>query len=123
MERKRQILFLDDDGTTNFYHQELIETLDDWSGECKFCIEPEAALELMKKDDFDVLFLDINMPRISGWEFLDIIADKLTRLPRIYMLSTSIDPRDHQRAESHALVTAFCAKPLAPSQLGELIAI
>jgi len=62
-----------------------------------------------------VLFLDINMPVLMGWDVLDRLSllpdyakDKLT----VYMLSSSVDPADIQRAEANALVRKFVPKPI-----------
>jgi len=62
-----------------------------------------------------VLLLDINMPVMSGWEFLerfDNLAQDVKNLFKIYILSSSVDERDKQRSYANKNVSAFMVKPL-----------
>jgi len=62
-----------------------------------------------------VLLLDINMPVMSGWEFLerfDNLGDDVKKLFRIFILSSSVDERDKQRSYANKNVHAFMVKPL-----------
>ena len=76
------------------------------------------ALEYLKSNPeqtVDVIFLDINMPRMNGFEFLEAATKELgeafARMV-IVMLTTSIDPKDRKRAEDNPLVRDFLDKPL-----------
>ena len=73
-----------------------------------------------------VLFLDINMPVLSGWDVLD----KIETLPEtnkngidIYMLSSSVDHYDLQKAENHQLVKGYISKPLTKAKLLSLLSV
>lgn len=73
----------------------------------------------------DIIFLDINMPITDGWEFLKEfheLKDKLPKDIKIYMVSSSIDPRDQNRAKSIPEVTDYMEKPISMSKFAELIA-
>lgn len=62
-----------------------------------------------------VLFLDINMPGLSGWDVLDQIAatDDNTRVyVKTFILSSSVAEEDKQRAYSNPLVSGFVEKPI-----------
>jgi response regulator RpfG family c-di-GMP phosphodiesterase len=72
-----------------------------------------------------VLLLDINMPLMSGWEFLerfDNMRDDVKKLFRIYILSSSVDPRDKQRSYANKNVEAFMVKPLVKDNVVEILA-
>ena len=72
----------------------------------------------------DYIFLDINMPFIDGWMFLDdfkIIKSKLTKPISIYMVSSSIDPRDMTRARSNENVKDYVVKPVTREKFMELL--
>jgi CheY-like chemotaxis protein len=61
----------------------------------------------------DVIFLDINMPIWDGWDFLDeIIKLELKHSFEIYMVSSSTNPYDIEKAEKYPLIKRFLTKPL-----------
>lgn len=72
----------------------------------------------------DILFLDINMPYVDGWMFLQDYASLKGNLSKdiaIYMVSSSIDPRDIHRARSIPEVQQYVTKPLSREKFLELI--
>ena len=71
-----------------------------------------------------VIFLDLNMPIMDGWEFLDDFAkipcnnrDYVT----LYILSSSIDPRDLGRIKNYSMVNRYLVKPLNHQVLKEIL--
>lgn len=63
----------------------------------------------------DIIFLDLNMPVMDGWEFLNEfmkIKNNLNKKITLYVVSSSIDPRDLERARSFNLVTDYLIKPI-----------
>ncbi|MBV9962634.1 MAG: response regulator [Parafilimonas sp.] len=70
-----------------------------------------------------ILFLDINMPEIDGWDFLEEFSkmnDHIQEQFIIYLLSSSIDPSDKQRAASNNFVKDFLSKPLTYADVSKL---
>ena len=68
-----------------------------------------------------IIFLDINMPVMDGWEFLDAFGElEGSRNSVIYMLSSSVDPSDADRARSYSLVRDYLTKPLNQEKLDDL---
>ncbi|MBC6365912.1 two-component system response regulator [Algoriphagus sp. AK58] len=60
-----------------------------------------------------LIFLDINMPVLNGWEFLNkYLASFSHRKDKIVILSSSIDFQDRQRASEFQIVAGFLEKPL-----------
>ena len=62
-----------------------------------------------------VLFLDLNMPVFSGWDFLEKLEkldDQITNQLTIYVSSSSLDNRDIERANNIDLVKDYLIKPL-----------
>lgn len=69
----------------------------------------------------DVIFLDISMPLMNGWQFLD----ELTKQPvpshiKIFIVSSSIDPYDTDKASSYSLVTDYIYKPITIEKMKAL---
>lgn len=71
-----------------------------------------------------ILILDINMPLMNGWEFLDEynqLLDTLVSPIAIYMMSSSIDDRDMKRALSYEYVSDYIEKPITTELLRTLL--
>ena len=93
--------------------------------------KPEDALKLILKDYADpvksidtILFLDINMPSMTGWEFLDVFKDYETLIQKqfkIFILSSSVDDRDKERAAMSSLVSGFLSKPLKADDIKQVL--
>ncbi|MEQ6202680.1 response regulator [Sulfitobacter sp. HNIBRBA2951] len=125
----KRILLVDDDTVTNMLHQRviaksgLVEVID-------VATDGQEALDILNADLTahrplpELIFLDINMPGMGGFEFLEqypklnVEADAQLI---IVMLSTSLLPADHWRAEADPNVHSFCDKPLRLENLITLI--
>ncbi|MFK8082951.1 MAG: response regulator [Granulosicoccus sp.] len=66
--------------------------------------------------EVSVIFLDINMPRMNGFEFLEAASDLLSHDVAnavVVMLTTSLNPDDEERARGFEVVKEFVTKPLS----------
>jgi CheY-like chemotaxis protein len=73
----------------------------------------------------DVIFLDINMPIMDGWQFLEeyiMLKPRLGKKIIIYMVSSSIDPVDLNRAKKISEISDYIIKPVTPQMLEGIIA-
>jgi CheY-like chemotaxis protein len=87
----------------------------------------EAINELKKANDHtqlpDVILLDINMPVMDGWEFMNDFAEIKPRLGKkitIYFVSSSVNLDDIYRAKSFSEVTDYIFKPVTGRQLVQI---
>lgn len=110
--RIHDIWIVDDDQVITYITQRLLLNADP-NLEITGFLSAKMALEKLRIDGQvpDVLLLDINMPGISGWEFLDALS-QTTNEVNVYMYSSSIDPEDVKRARSYSMVKEFLSKPL-----------
>lgn len=115
-------LLVDDDNLCNLLTKMAIQK-SLTGAEVRDFIAPDAALKFIEtefenepEEDNKVLFLDINMPKLSGWEFLDIFETfpmQVKNQFKIYMLSSTIDPADIQRAKLNPHIIDFIEKPIS----------
>lgn len=73
----------------------------------------------------DIVFLDLNMPVMDGWEFLDLISgDECCRVLfkdiKIIILSSTVDPNDIKKAEKYTEVYSFLSKPITTGMLNQI---
>ena len=125
----QRFIVVDDDRSNNLICQFSLRRLSAET-EIKTFLDAEIALQYIK-DSYDdlseiptVIFLDINMPSISGWEFLEIFKDFSVLIKEqfvIYMLTSSIDARDREKAELNPLVQGFLSKPLSSQVVTEVM--
>ena len=70
-----------------------------------------------------IIFLDINMPVMDGWEFLEAFTKRFPFFHdqiKVIILSSSVNPADLEMAENHPLVIGFMPKPLGEVELANL---
>lgn len=69
----------------------------------------------------DVILLDLNMPILDGWQFLDeFVQIELDKKIIIYIVSSSVDPADVLRAQEYSAVTNYILKPVSMEVLQEI---
>jgi len=120
MDNHLKFILVDDDDFTNLINDMILRDALGDEVNVKSFERPEAALEFIQKDytensDHTILFLDINMPRMNGWGFLERyekFGEVVKSQINIYILSSSVDPRDVRRAEENKNVLGFLSKPL-----------
>jgi len=80
---------------------------------------------ITKKEELpDFIFLDINMPVMDGWQFLDEFSKLQPRLPKpviVYIMSSSVDSDDFERAELYDTVAQYLVKPIDLIEIEKII--
>ncbi|MCX6207193.1 MAG: response regulator [Bacteroidetes bacterium] len=74
----------------------------------------------------DVIFLDINMPIMNGWNFLEAFDQMKHELPKnivIYVVSSSVDESDIQKSRSYPAVTDYVIKPINREKYRQLLSV
>lgn len=72
----------------------------------------------------DLIFLDINMPHMDGWEFLNefiTLSESVLQKTKVIMLTSSVDVNDIAKAKTYKSVTDFLSKPLNKDNLRKLL--
>lgn len=121
-ENHQSIWFIDDDVINNLLNERLLKKHFPEIA-CKTFSEAEKAFEVLinNTDQLpDAIFLDINMPVMNGWDFLDNMLNKNLNL-KVYMLTSSIDPKDQEKAMAYSAVKDFISKPLKEERLRKII--
>jgi CheY-like chemotaxis protein len=119
------IMLIDDDSEDNRFHQIIIEEMGITDKIC-FAQNGLEALEYFSQDNPipELIFLDINMPKMNGWEFLEEysklgVSQKARVI--IMMLTTSLNPADKERAIKIQEITGFETKPLTEEMLTHIL--
>jgi len=123
------VLLIDDDKVTNYYNQRIVNKY----GKIKDAIAVSSgknALEYLKEAEQgkaakpSLIFLDINMPAMNGWEFVDEYKKlnvEFTRDIKLIMLTTSSNPDDYEKSQQIDHVDDYINKPLSVDLLSKII--
>jgi CheY-like chemotaxis protein len=120
------ILLVDDSPDDNHYHQIVINEMD-ITNSIQVSNNGLEAIEFLKKENQiipELIFLDINMPKMNGWEFLEKYKYlEVTQKAKIIvmMLSTSTNPDDIKKAKEIEEVTGFQTKPMTRETITEIL--
>ncbi|GAB1855291.1 response regulator [Flavobacteriaceae bacterium MHTCC 0001] len=129
MKSIKHVLLIDDDKFTSFYNEKIVKKHSNYNI-LDSVNSGKAALEYLQKSIKgsaqvpDVIFLDINMPSMNGWEFIEEFRKldvNFTESIEIIMLTTSSNPSDKEKADKSNEISHFINKPLSLSLLDELL--
>ncbi|HEV8515821.1 MAG TPA: response regulator [Cyclobacteriaceae bacterium] len=119
--RLNSVLLIDDDDIVNTLHSIVLRQ----SGlveNIRSVMSGSEALSVLSACQEDqswpsIIFVDINMPGMNGWEFIERFYEKFSiekHRCKVCLLSSSLDPRDKEKADKSELVDFYFSKPLMP---------
>jgi two-component system, chemotaxis family, chemotaxis protein CheY len=117
-----KVFIIDDDSIHQRIAQIMIEKHRLFD-EYKSYTEAEQALNYLRANHADsaalpdVILLDLNMPVVDGWDFLEVFETfykNLKKQIRIFIVTSSVDEKDKLRAQEYSTVKGFISKPLSP---------
>lgn len=121
------ILFIDDDPITLMLCKMVISKAS-FSKEIATAKNGEEALQYFDKLNEteeekgvpQLIFLDLNMPVMGGWEFLDSFStDKYSKYNsiKVIILSSTVDPEDMKKSKGYPMILDFLSKPISKEML------
>ncbi|WP_299185050.1 response regulator [uncultured Aquimarina sp.] len=123
------VLLIDDDKPTNFFNSKILSRHDSFNS-VKVRQSGKAALEYLVDVDKGIelkpnlIFLDLNMPAMNGWEFLveySKLDQKVTEGIKIIILTTSSDIKDLEKSKENYFVKDLVNKPLSFPTLNNVV--
>ena len=118
MQKFNKILLVDDDRAMNYLSREVLTELNA-SSEIAVAEDGLEAIQHIKDSNCpDVIFLDIRMPFMDGFEFLDSLTQTgLCRKVKVVMLTSSVRPEDRKKAFTYRFVIEYFEKPLTEEKI------
>lgn len=110
---KELVYIVDDDKIASLITQRMLSSIDP-DLDVNVFSNPGDALGLILEEGARPthIFLDLNMPTMNGWQFLDRIDNSIDTKCMVYILTSSIDDRDSEKAELHQYVSGYLVKPV-----------
>lgn len=115
----KKIMLVDDVDISNFIMKKMIANATPQHQVFDFAL-PQKALDSLQQINPDIIFLDINMPLIDGWKFLEIMQEKGFE-NKVLILSSSTSEMDKLRSLAFSNVLNFLVKPIAPNAIAAII--
>ena len=124
-----RIFLIDDNEMDNVFHEVILRS-SGFTGEVLVFEDAQLALDYLQADETrapTLIFLDINMPRMDGFEFAskaEVLLQRAlsaTTTATIVMLSSSSAGPDKEKAAGISAISGFVVKPLFEQQARELI--
>ena len=112
------IMLVDDKDISNFIMRKFIEIRRP-DANIKEFTDPQKALDSIDSIVPDVIFLDLNMPVMNGWQFLDEMRNA-SFSHKVAILTSSTSNDDFEKSKEYGNVINFYVKPLNPDELARV---
>ena len=127
MQAFKKVLYIDDDVITITIYTRTMKICN-FSDNVASCSNGKQAKDYLMSNENalpDIIFLDINMHIMGGWEFIEWfekwIAPLNVNIP-VYMVSSSISKEDEDKAKTYKLVRGYISKPITVDYLNKITA-
>ena len=133
MSNIKELLLVDDDKICNFYMKNLLSNCQELDAKIRTALNGLEAIEIIEnhwlnntqhKNTTKLIFLDLNMPVMDGFEFLDTYSKhplgKNSDIV-IYVLSSSLNTSDQEKALSYTGVEEYLTKPIDAVKLKDIL--
>lgn len=121
---QKRICIIDDDPIYKLITKKLIQKTKLYSETIEFNNGNEAMIYFEATSDLpDILLLDIEMPEMDGWEFLDEfckLEKMINKESTVYIATSSIAIEDKLKAEKYECVKEFLSKPINLDKLQKI---
>ncbi len=113
------IVLIDDDPISTFLTEKLISSMIEEPCQILKYQSAKQALDEIRDIHPNYLFLDLNMPEMNGWDFLDHFQP-VTKETKIYIVSSSVDEQDIFKARQYTQVREYLSKPLIKNHIQQI---
>jgi CheY-like chemotaxis protein len=126
---KVNVLLIDDDAIYQFVSCKTLEATGH-ANKIKVCSNGEEAYRFLEEnmdnaDELpDVILLDVNMPVMNGWQFLDAyqsLKPNLSKEIHIFLVTSSMNDQDKEYSKRYNCVQDYIVKPLAREKISEIL--
>lgn len=114
----RKVLIADDEDIIRTSLDEILQKIGDI--ECDFASDGEETLKKAKENLYDMLLLDLEMPKLSGYEVLKQIRGMYPDMPVIFITGTGEAKKIMESIAQYKL-TAFIEKPFSPNNVMDIV--
>lgn len=119
------ILYIDDDNITSFIFKKVCSVLNRTNLEINIAQNGKEALDYIKNHKIPkLIFVDLNMPVMDGWEFLDHfkeINDKQENKSVTVIVSSTLNPEEIEKSKKYNSVVKFISKPITTKLVEDLL--
>jgi len=128
-ENKRKIILIDDNAILRTIFGYMLQGFSQYGIEFHSFKNALDALDFLDNNDITqssippILFVDINMPFMTGWELMDALEDRMDFIKRtkIYIVSSSTSKSDQEQLANYPFISGFILKPFGKESIYEIL--